>query len=348
VDLHASAGGGRGFFAVTIGVLYGFVVFAALARPAAASAATGMSNVPAMVRRVLPAVVSITTRQIETNQFNQAVPTRGLGSGFIVDRRGYILTNNHVVEGANEIKVTLTDERAFRASLVGSDRFTDLAVLKIDARELPALALADSALLAVGEPVVAIGSPLWIEGGPTVTAGIVSALGRSMEEPGLPILHNLIQTDAAINPGNSGGPLLNVAGHVVGINTAIIPSAHGIGFAISINTAKPVMRELIGNGRVVRASLGVGAVSVTPQVAYANNLPMDRGALVTRIEEGGSAGEAGMQEGDVITAVEGRPVTDLHHLHEVLARHRVGDRVAVTVWRSGQSLTMTPVLEEYR
>ena len=329
-------------------MLYVVAVLLALARPSAASAPTGARSVPDMVRRALPAVVSITTRQIETNQFNQAVPARGLGSGFIVDRRGYVLTNNHVVEGADEIKVTLTDERTFRASLVGVDRFTDLAVLKIDARELPSLRLADSARLAVGETVVAVGSPLWIEGGPTVTVGVVSALGRSMEEPGLPILHNLIQTDAAINPGNSGGPLLDLAGRVVGINTAIIPSAHGIGFAISINMAKPVVRELITKGRIVRAALHVAAVSVTPQVAYANDLGIDRGALVTRVEEGGNAAAAGLQAGDVITAIGGRPVKDLHHLHESLARHKIGDRVAVTVWRNGESSTFAPVLEEYQ
>lgn len=303
---------------------------------------------PDMVRRALPAVVSITTRQIEINQFNQAVPTRGLGSGFIVDRRGYILTNHHVVDGAEEIKVTLTDERTFRARLVGGDRFTDLAVVKIDAPALPSLPLADSARLSVGETVVAVGSPLWIEGGPTVTAGVVSALGRSMEEPGLPMLHNLIQTDAAINPGNSGGPLLDLTGRVVGINTAIIASAHGIGFAISINMAKPVMQELIANGRIVRPSLNMVAVSLTPQIAYANDLDIERGALITRVEEGGNAALAGLQAGDVITAIEGRPVKDLHHLHESLARHKIGERVPITVWRHGESSTLTPVLEEYR
>ena len=308
----------------------------------------GPGVVPAMVRRVLPAVVSITTRQIETNQFNQAVPTRGLGSGFIVDRRGYILTNNHVVEGAEEIKVTLTDARSFRAALVGSDRFTDLAVLKIDGRNLPALALAATTRLSVGETVVAIGSPLWIEGGPTVTTGVVSALGRSMEEPGLPMLHNLIQTDAAINPGNSGGPLLNLAGQAIGINTAIIASAHGIGFAISSPMAKPVLLGLIAKGRVIRPSLRLTAVSVTSAIAYANDLPMERGALVTRVEDGGNAAAVGMQEGDVITAVDGRPVKDLHHLHALLERHKIGDPVAVMVWRAGQSLTLTPVLEEYQ
>jgi serine protease Do len=198
--------------------------------------------------------------------------------------------------------------------------------------------------LAVGETVVAVGSPLWIEGGPTVTTGVVSGLGRSMEEPGLPILHDLIQTDAAINPGNSGGPLLNLAGRVVGINAAIIPSAHGIGFAIAVDTAKPVLRELIATGRVVRPSLGVMAVSVTPQVAYANDLPVERGVLILRLEEGSPAATAGVAPGDVITALDGRPVRDLHGLHERLSRHRVGEEVSISVLRSGRALTVRPVL----
>jgi serine protease Do len=237
---------------------------------------TGSQPVPRIVARVLPAMVSVTTRLIERDQFNQPLPTRGLGSGFIVDRRGYVLTNFHVVDDAEEIKVTLSDGRSFRGTLVGADRFTDLALLKIEGTGLAAVGLGDSSRLAVGETVIAIGSPLWIEGGPTVTVGVVSALGRSMEQAGLPILHNLIQTDAAINPGNSGGPLLNLRGEVVGINTAVIASAHGIGFSISINEAKPVVRELMTHGRIVRASLGVVGVSVTPQVAYANNLPVER------------------------------------------------------------------------
>ena len=308
----------------------------------------GRGGVPAMLARVLPAVVSITTRQIERDQFNQPVPTRGLGSGFIFDRRGYIVTNSHVVDGAEQIKVTLPDERTFRATLVGADRFTDLAVLKIEGKSFPALPLGESSKLAVGETVVAAGSPLWIEGGPTVTSGIVSALGRSMEQPGLPILHNLIQTDAAINPGNSGGPLLDLAGRAVGINTAVIASAHGIGFAISVNTAKPVLKELIASGRVVRPSLGLDAVSVTPQVAYANELPMERGALVVRVDEGGAADVAGLKPGDVIVAVAGRAVRDLHHLHETLGRHTIGEAVEVTIRRDGGTLTLKAVLEEYR
>ena len=305
----------------------------------------GRVGVPAMVARVLPAVVSITTRQIERDQFNQPVPTRGLGSGLIVDRQGHVLTNNHVVEGAEEIKVALTDGRRFRATRVGADRFSDLAVLKIEGPGLPFLPLGDSARLAVGESVVAIGSPLWIEGGPTVTTGVVSALGRSMEQPGLPMLHNLIQTDAAINPGNSGGPLLNLKGAVIGINTAVIASAHGIGFAISSGTAKRVVKELIAKGRVVRPSLGLVAISLTPQVAYVNDLPVERGALVIRVDEGGPAAAAGIEPGDVVTFVGGTAIRDLHHLHDVLFLHRIGETVDVTVWRSGRMLALRPVLD---
>jgi len=306
----------------------------------------GSSLVPRIVARALPAVVSITTRQIEYNQFNQPAPTRGMGSGFLLDRLGHVLTTNHVVEGAEEIKVALTDGRVFRAAMVGADRFNDLAVLKIEGKNLPVLRLGASSKLAVGETVVAIGSPLWIEGGPTVTAGVVSALGRSMEQPGLPMLHNLIQTDAAINPGNSGGPLLNLRGEVVGINTAVIASAHGIGFAISTGTIKPIVTALLAHGRVVRASLDVVAVSVTPQVAYANELPMERGALVVRVEPGGAGEAAGLEAGDVITAIAGKPVRDLHGLHEAMSRHRAGQTIEISVWREGRVLKLQPVLKE--
>ena len=305
----------------------------------------GRVGVPGMVARVLPSVVSITTRQIERDQFNQSVPTRGLGSGFIIDRQGHVLTNNHVTDGAEDIKVALTDGRVFRAVLVGADRFTDLAVLKIEGKSLPALPLGGSARLAVGETVVAIGSPLWIEGGPTVTTGVVSALGRSMEQPGLPTLHNLIQTDAAINPGNSGGPLLNLRGEVIGINTAVIAAAHGIGFAISSATAKPVIRELVAHGRMIRPSLRIAAVSLTRQLAYANDLPVDRGVLVIRVDKEGAGEAAGLEPGDVITSIGGKPITDLHHYHEELARHRLGEAVEVSAWRDGQTVTLRAVLE---
>jgi len=324
------------------------VVLAGAAVPEAESRThdAGGSLVPRIVARVLPAIVSVTTRQIERDQFNQPVPTRGLGSGFIIDRRGYVLTNNHVVEGAEEIKVTLSDGRSFRGTLVGSDRFTDLALVRIDGTKFVAVSIGDSARLAVGETVIAIGSPLWIEGGPTVTVGVVSALGRTMEQPDLPLLHNLIQTDAAINPGNSGGPLLNLRGQVVGINTAVIASAHGIGFAISASDAKPVVRELVARGRVVRASLGLLGVSVTPQVAFANELSAERGLLVLRIEPGGPAEQAGIDPGDVITQVGGVEVKDLHHFHEALRGRKSGETLEVTLLRDGRLVVVRPTLGE--
>ncbi len=305
-------------------------------------------HLPAMVRRVLPAMVSITTRHVEYDELDRPTPIRGLGSGFIIDRRGYVITNNHVVDGAEQIKVTLTDERVFSTTRVGVDRFTDLALLKIDGAAFPAVRLGDSARLAVGQTVVAIGSPLWIEGGPTVTLGVVSALGRSMEQPDLPLLHGLIQTDAAINPGNSGGPLLNLAGEVVGINTSLIPSAHGIGFAIAIDTAKPVVRALLAHGRVVRAAMGLAAVTVTPQVADANDLGVARGALVTSVDAGGPADTAGVRVGDVVMAIQGARVSGLHDLHERMARHRGGETVEVAIRRKDDALRLRIVLGDER
>ncbi len=309
----------------------------------------GRKGVSAMVARVIPAVVSITTRRIEFDEFSRPVPKRGLGSGVIVDRRGYVLTNEHVIKRAEEIKVALPNQRTFRATLVGTDPFTDLAVLKIDGSNLPAAPLGDSSRLPIGETVVGIGYPLWIEGGPTVTLGVISGLDRSMEEPeepDQPMLHNLIQTDAAINPGNSGGPLLNLAGQVVGINVAYMPSAHGIGFAIPVNVVRSVLRTLIVAGRIPRPSLGLVAVSVTPQVAFTNNLEVESGALVVRIEPGGPAESAGLKLGDVITSVTGEIVKDLHHFHRSLRRHKPGDAVELTLWREGQIISVRPVLRE--
>jgi serine protease Do len=301
-------------------------------------------DVPAIVAKVLPAVVSITTRHIHREPSQAPVVRRGLGSGVIVDRRGYIVTNHHVIEDAEQIKVTLPDERVFSGRLVGADPVTDLAVLKIDGSRLPVAALADAGRLRVGESVIAIGNPLWIEGGPTVTAGVVSGLGRSLEQPGLPMLHHLIQTDAAINEGNSGGPLVNGAGQVVGINTAIVPSAHGIGFAIPASTVRAVLRDLLAGRRVVRPSLGVVAVSVTPQVAFANDLKVERGVLVVEVDAGGPAAEAGVRADDVITAVGGQRVQGLHDFHDVLWRRRPGETVEIALDRDGEAVTVRVAL----
>ncbi len=340
----ANLSGSQGMRALLVGVgmLLGAAALAVLhAAPAIGAPAV---DVTAAVERVLPAVVSVTTRHIHREPAQAPVLRRGLGSGVIVDRRGYVVTNHHVIEDAEQIKVTLPDGRVFAARLVGADPVTDLAVLKIDGTKLPVATLGNSGALRVGQPVIAIGNPLWIEGGPTVTAGVVSGLGRSLEQPGLPMLHNLIQTDAAINEGNSGGPLVNRAGQVIGINTAIIPSAHGIGFAIPTSTLRPVLRELVAGRPIVRPNLGVVAVSVTPQVAFANDLTVERGALVVEVEAGGPAAEAGIRVGDVITAVGGHRVRDLHDYHGVLWRRRPGETVEIALDRDGEAVTVRAAL----
>jgi S1-C subfamily serine protease len=272
------------------------------------------------------------------------VLSRGLGSGVIIDPRGYVVTNHHVIDDAEQIKVTLPDERVFVARLVGGDPITDLAVIKIGGPRLPVAVLGESSRLRVGDPVVAIGNPLWIEGGPTVTAGVVSGLGRTLEQPGLPMLHDLIQTDAAINQGNSGGPLVNRAGRVVGINTAVIASAHGIGFAIPVATVRSVLGELLAGRPIVRPSLGLVAVSVTPPVAFANDLKVERGALVTEVDADGPSAGAGIRPGDVVTALGGAPVRSLHDFHEALWRRRPADRVEVVLDRQGEMVVVRAVL----
>ncbi len=304
-------------------------------------------QVTAMVSKALPSVVSITTRRIAQGEFNRRVPSAAIGSGVIVDAKGHVLTNEHVVRGATVIKVTLTDGRSFYGTLLGADRFTDLAVLKIEGTDLKPLSLGDSSKLRVGDPVVAIGSPLWIEGGPTVTTGVIGGSGRTMEEPDDPeqaTLHYLLQTDAAINPGNSGGPLLNLRGEVVGINTAIMESAHGIGFVIPINNAKPVMEILLTHGQIVRPTLKLVAVSVTPQLAFTNDLPVEHGVLVVKPVPGGPGEAAGLLADDVIVTFQGVQVADLHHLHALLERQKPGDTVELVVRRGDETIVLPAVL----
>jgi serine protease Do len=333
---------------IFVAIACGCVVAVAAALGAEARThGAGSSAVPRIVAGALPAIVSVTTRQIERDQFNQPLPTRGLGSGFIIDRRGHVLTNNHVVEGAEEIKITLSDGRSFGGALVGSDRFADLALLQIEGSGFTAVKLGDASRLAVGETVIAIGSPLWIEGGPTVTVGVVSA--RALDGAARAAHPSQSHPDRrAINPGNSGGPLLNLQGQVVGINTAVIASAHGIGFAVSVNDARPVVRELLARGRVSRVTLGVTGVSVTPQVAYANALPVDSGVLVVRLEPGGAAEFAGLEPGDIITRTGGVPVKDLHHFHQALSNGKPGEAVDLEVLREGRVVTLRPTLKEER
>jgi serine protease Do len=268
-----------------------------------------------------------------------ATPRRGLGSGFIIDQKGLVLTNNHVVENADKITVRLADEREFSANIVGRDPRTDIAVIQIaDGKgNFPVARLGDSDRLEVGEWVVAMGSPFGLD--KTLTAGVVSAKGRQI---GAGPYDNFIQTDASINPGNSGGPLVNLRGEVVGINTAIFSRAGGnlgIGFAIPINLAKEVLPELTTKGKVTRGWLGVSIQSVTPEIAEALGMEKARGALVTNVMEGSPAAEAGLRVGDVILEYNGKTVEDSSQLPILVARTDVGKTAELKLLRDKKEIT---------
>jgi len=261
---------------------------------------------------------------------------RSLGSGFIVDTDGYIVTNNHVIENADEIKVRLADEREFDAKLVGRDPKTDVALIKIDgARNLVSLKMGDSKKLEVGSWVVAIGSPFGLE--QTVTAGIVSAKGRVI---GAGPYDDFIQTDASINPGNSGGPLLNLNGEAVGINTAIIAQGQGIGFAIPINMAQGIVAQLKDKGSVTRGWLGIGIQDLTPELAEYYGIENKKGVLVTQVFKGDPAEKAGIEPRDVIIAVAGNSVKNSRDLSANIAGIAVGNNVAITFLREGKEKTV--------
>ncbi len=297
-----------------------------------------------IVKQVEPAVVQVTNQQVEPGTFNQqlTVPA-GVGSGVIYDKSGYILTNNHVIEGASGLLVSLPDGRSFQAKLVGADPQTDLAVLKIDASNLPVATLGDSSKLASGDWVIAIGNALALPGGPTVTVGVVSALGRTVQEPasssGLagPFLFGLVQTDAPINPGNSGGALADLDGKIVGLNTLVAGQAEAgvqaqnIGFAIAINTAKPIADQLVANGKVTHPYLGVGYVPLTPALAIRLGTNEKQGAVVTQVAAGSPAEAAGIQASDIITRVDGKALDTESALAEDLNAHKVGDTVTLAI-----------------
>jgi serine protease DegS len=261
-----------------------------------------------------------------------------LGSGVLVSPMGYILTNNHVITGADEIAVALHDGRAVQAKLVGADPESDLAVLKIELKDLPAITLGHSKDLRVGDVVLAIGNPFGV--GQTVTSGIVSALGRN--SLGINTFENFIQTDAAINPGNSGGALINAYGDLVGINTAIYSQSGGsmgIGFAIPISLARDVLTQIIEHGHVIRGWLGVKIQDITPQLAESFKLKSTDGVVITNIILNGPADKAGLDRGDVITQIAGTKVRDVRETLDTISRHKPGEHISVTIIREGKEQT---------
>jgi len=347
-----------------------------IAAPTAGQEAPGVATlldpeemaVTNVYNKLSPSVVHVSTIQYSRNFFYQVVPQEGLGSGFIISENGYILTNNHVIAGAQVITVRLANGEEYEADLVGTDQITDLAVLHIPDAEIPSewvAQLGDSDTLQVGQRAIAIGNPFGLDS--TITVGVISALDRPLST-GDVTFDNMIQTDASINPGNSGGPLIDSSGRVIGINTVIFSQSggsHGIGFAIPINSAKQTTEDLIEYGRVRRPSLGFTGLSIYPAIAEALNLPIAYGVLVQEIESGSGVDLAGLQagsnrvtirdrfrqytffdDGDIIIEFNGEKVTEISRLADHIRRLDLGAEVAFTVMRNGESLDLTMVLTE--
>ena len=316
-------------------------------------------------KRVLPSVVNITSTTLVFNFFYGQVPQQGQGSGFILDKSGHVLTNYHVVEGANRgIEVQLSNKHRYSAKVIGTDKVHDLALLQIEAQNLQPVTLADSSGLSVGQKVYAIGNPFGLAG--TMTRGIISSIRSIRGAEGSPI-EDAIQTDAAINPGNSGGPLLNSRGEVIGINTMIASNgaeqSSGIGFAIPINTAKAVLADLTRYGQVRRPSLGIVSYAIGPDLAEQMGLAADSGVLIQKVIPGGAADRAGLRGGteqayvgntpimlggDLIVAIDGQQVTDPQDISSIMDKHQAGDTISITVLRGRRQMTVKLTLGEAR
>jgi S1-C subfamily serine protease len=297
-----------------------------------------------VVRDTSPSVVNIEVTQQRTNGAGR--PARGGGSGFMITPDGFIVTNSHVVHGASEIVAVLSDGSRHGARIVGDDPETDIAVIRIDAQGLPAVSFGDSSKLLVGQLVIAIGNPYGFQ--TTVTAGVVSAMGRSFRSASGRLIDSVIQTDAALNPGNSGGPLMNSRGQVIGVNTAVILPAQGLCFAIPSNTAKFVAAKLIRDGKITRAYIGFAGQNVPlhRKVVRYYDLPVESAVLVTGVEPASPASRAGLEDGDLILAYGGKPIPEIDALHRLLTDEAVGRESKVDVLRRNQKveLRITPAI----
>ncbi len=311
--------------------------------------ASDARNTPVVqaAKKVGPAVVGITNKAVARDWFNRQVEVdQGTGSGVIFRADGYIVTNNHVVQGAKDITVALSDGRTMKATLVGADSFTDLAVVKVDATDLPTAEFGDSDDIMVGEPAIAIGNPMGLEFQGSVTAGVISALNRTLN-----IGENrvkLLQTDAAINPGNSGGALVNADGKVIGINSAKLAATgvEGMGFAIPINTVKPIIEELIQKGHVSYPYLGIGVLDKQTAAQAGYQLNVDAGVIVMQVEIGGPADSAGIQQRDLILKIDGKETNTVGQLRSIVSEHKIGDTVTVTISRNGKQSDVSVTLAE--
>jgi S1-C subfamily serine protease len=314
-------------------------------------------------RKNIDSVVNITSRAVTFDFFYGLVPQEGQGSGFIIDKDGHVLTNYHVIADARQVEVTLHNRKKYRATVVGTDRSNDLAVIQIKGTGLTPMVLGDSRNLQVGQKVYAIGNPFGLAG--TMTRGIISSI-RPVQEPDGMQIDEAIQTDAAINPGNSGGPLLNWHGEVIGINTLIasnVGQSAGIGFAIPVNTAKAVLNDLVTLGRVRRPALGIRTIPITPELADQMGLAADNGLLIVQVVPGGAADRAGLRGGteraylgnipimiggDLIVAIDGEDIPDQQTLGQLMNSHRAGDTVRVTIYRGKRKMDVSVTLGEAR
>ena len=305
----------------------------------------GLSTVE-IVGQLTPSVVHVFTESAASNSSSQLSPSAGVGTGIIVDDDGYVLTSNHVVADAGAITVTLHNGESYRGLLVGGDSNPDVAVLKIDASGLQSARTGNALDLRVGEEVIAIGHALALSGGPTVSRGVISALGRSIDAGPQDTFVDLIQTDASINPGNSGGPLVNRFGEVIGVNTAAIQGGQGIGFAINIDDALSVSEQLIEKGYVERGFLGIAPVNLTPAIAAQLGVPVSEGILVARVVENSGAHAAGLQGEDVIVALGGQNIRNTGDLSKFLLENPPGEQVSVRIYRGSSELKTEATLGE--
>ena len=293
-----------------------------------------------------PTVVGITNKAVAHDWFNNPVETEGVGSGVIFRKDGYIVTNNHVISGAKELIVSLPDGRSLKGKLIGADEMTDLAVVKVDAKDLPAASFGDSDKIVVGEPAIAIGNPMGLEFKGSVTSGVISALNRTLDISDKRV--KLLQTDAAINPGNSGGALVIADGAVIGINSAKVAAngVEGMGFAIPINTVQNIINEIMDKGYVARPYLGVSVFDPETAGRYGYQLNIDKGVYIFQLTLNGPCGKAGLQRGDIILKIDDEETNSVSDLRGKIAEKKVGDTVKVTFDRNGKEQSADVVLEE--